>query len=67
MIFQVYTKYKEKKMNYRYECQNASNMSAEAMFQRFERNKVVITRDGHMTLIKYDVTYEYGGNAKVLG
>ena len=54
-------------MNYRYEHKNTTNISAEAMSQLFERNKVVITRDGHMTLIKYDVSYDYGGNAKGFG
>ena len=36
-------------------------MSAEAMFHLLQKNKVSMSSEGHVTLIKNDVTYEYGG------
>ncbi|CAB4037037.1 excitatory amino acid transporter 3-like, partial [Paramuricea clavata] len=48
-------------INYRYEQQNMTNISAEAMSQLLQNNKLIMSRDGHATLIKNDVTYEYGG------
>lgn len=39
-------------------------MSAEAIAKLFENNKVIMSRDGNVTLIKNDVTYEYGGSSK---
>jgi Na+/H+-dicarboxylate symporter len=51
-------------INYRYEQQNTTNKSAEAMSQLLQNNKVIMSRDGHVTLIKNDITYEYGGISK---
>jgi Na+/H+-dicarboxylate symporter len=48
-------------INYRYEQQNTTNISAEAMSQLLQNSKVIMSRDGHATLITNDVTYEYGG------
>ena len=39
-------------------------MSAEAIALLFEDNKVIMSRDGNMVLIKNDVSYEYGGISK---
>jgi Na+/H+-dicarboxylate symporter len=36
-------------------------MSAKAMSQLLQNNKLVMSRDSRMTLIKHDVIYEYGG------
>ena len=39
-------------------------MSVEAMAKLFQKNKVIMSSDGNMTLIKNDVIYEYGGSSK---
>ncbi|XP_028406937.1 excitatory amino acid transporter 1-like [Dendronephthya gigantea] len=57
----VYTDYKKNMVNYRYVEKNTTNMSAKAMFQLLQKNKVSMSSEGHVTLIKNDVTYEYGG------
>ena len=44
--------------------QNTTNMSAKAVAAFFEDNKVIMSRDGNMILIKNDVSYEYGGISK---
>ena len=51
-------------INYKYVQQNTTNMSAKAMAELFDNNKVILSRDGDMMLIKNDVTYEYGGISK---
>jgi Na+/H+-dicarboxylate symporter len=51
-------------INYRYEQENRTNLSAEAMNQLLQDNRAIISRDNHMTLIKHDVSYEYGGISK---
>lgn len=39
-------------------------MSAEAIANLFQNSKVIMSRDGNLTLIRNDVTYEYGGSSK---
>ena len=48
-------------VNYRYVEKNTTNVSAEAMFHLLHNNKVLMSTDNHVILIKNDVTYEYGG------
>ena len=51
-------------INYKYMQENMTNMSAEAVAALFEDNKVIMSRDGNMILIKNVVSYEYGGISK---
>ena len=51
-------------MNYRFEQQNTTNMSAEAIANLFQNSKVIMSRDGNLTPTKNYVTYEYGGISK---
>ena len=44
--------------------QNTTNMSAEAMALLFGDNKVIMSRDGNIVLIKNNVSYEYGNISK---